>query len=293
MEKTLNNEIEEKVTVTEGLVLDPNNNDKYAEFLETDFTSDDVNLDELYDKIKDFDKEEESENVDQKSKTRMGLYTVIETLGASFLEEEKYKSIIELSDKLYKFSKKYDSSSEVVKDMSESEKDKIFAMAKFILSALNTAVNDMHYDIHLDKDRFMYIFNTIKNKVEYTGNEMLLENLPYLIKSLSSWNDAYKHMDKKAVGVIPFRMSINNLVLLYHFLSKHSVKGFVNDSFSYFFDIMNMLKNVNDLHTSIDNLANMCRSQFINWVSAIDEVVGKNREVEDPRQEDDVEKVSE
>jgi hypothetical protein len=261
-----NLEINEDLEIVEEKDEPTFNQEKLEELLDFDFSSDkDFNLEENYKEVLAFDEKEEREKISQEEK-------IIASIGPSYVEEEFFNKVNSLRKNLYSYFKRYEAKSEYVAELlkdpvkNDEELTKLFAIAQFMLKTYKETIKNLFFMLKITKTEYQMIIDVMKNKSEVTGNETLLDGMDSLLAYLKEWEKIYK--ESNGVDVMTLPMDIKSIVLLYHFLSKKSVKGF-SGAFYTLRTIMYKLKETNDIFSAYNTLGERLAQDFTIWGGSI------------------------
>ena len=179
-------------------------------------------------------------------------------------QTEKINKIMSSIDDIIK---RYDVEKDIVKSMSEADKDKIFAIAKQLNLTLAKVINSMTFDVEISKDEYKFIFQTFKNKVSYDGNDVLIMGSNELINLIFQWYEMDKKLPKD-VNSMMISVDIKSLVIMYQFLGRTTVKG-LDKEFYTFGSILSKIKEMNDVFGAYNTIKERVSSKFLIWGGAL------------------------
>ena len=247
----------DKETVKNVKVIDP-----LDKIVKADFTKDDVNIDEAFEMLEMIEKES------VKSK-ELEAEHIIEELSKKYLDEKSIKNIDKSLSTLSSYFKKYNVENDDVKKLDSLGIDKIFAIAKFLLNNINSTINKITFKLKLTSDEYNLIVKVIERKTEYDGNEIF--NVIKLYEDvLKDWSENVKKLPKN-FNEFDVDISITNIVMLYHFLSKHKIKGFVKEFYT-FAALLEKIGETNKLYNAYNVIKERLTDDFKLWTSAITEM---------------------
>lgn len=193
------------------------------DILKIDFnTSKDLNLDTAYELISLSKKPKETkELVEQREADN-----IIKNTANKFLNVEYIKNMDNDYNNLRNMLKKYDVNSNLVKNMIEEDKDKLYGLAEYLFNEFQRKLNFMTFNLELKKDEWSFIYDVLYNKLEYDQNEIF---------QLKEIKDKYLDLvlDIEKEDIINTNININDMVILYHLISKSKVKGIKKQYYSY------------------------------------------------------------
>jgi hypothetical protein len=195
--------------------------------LNIDFSKEgDLNLDEAYDFITmSNNKPKETKELIEKREAD----NIIKSNSSKYLNKDYVDMMNNEHNNLRSMLKKYDVNSEIVKKMSEKDKDKIYGLAEYLFNEYQKKLNDMNFNFPLTNDEWKFMFDVLYNKLEYDQNEIfqLKEVREKYLSKVDELSKTSKNYDIQTV------INVNDLIILYHLISKHKVKGINKQHYSY------------------------------------------------------------
>jgi len=268
-------EIVDDTPVSEFVEYDP-----LDELLENDFTDEenDFNLDDSYKLIENI----KAERVNLKKNE---AETVLLEVGPEYLEKEFQSEMDRIKNNFYAFVKKYDVNSDNIKEIEtkgeqgEREKDKIYGIAQFLKNNYIDMVNNLMFDMKFTRDEYNFMEIALRRKIEYDGNEVF--NLIDLKQTyLDKWQQSFRVMDKME-NEFTVTIDIKNIVMLYHFLQKHTVKG-IDKSFENFVGVLGKIGDTNRIYNAYNVVKDRIETDFITWAGSITANVTGESNIEIP-----------
>lgn len=266
MSKKLKNNVE--IENTKDFVIEENDNKNITEqiidpldkLINHDFLSnDEINLDESYELLKNIEREN---NI---SKT-FEAENIIKELEHIYIDIEYKEKLIKSFDNVKSFIKKYNIEKDEIKNMSENEKTKLFAIGSFLNKNMGHILNELQFNITLTREEYKFIENAIK-KLTYDGNEVF--NIIELNeKYLKQWRELDKSLPKNIDSMI-IKIDIKNIVMLYHFLSKYTIKG-IDKEFYIFASVLQKIADTNKLFNAYNILKERLNTDFRIWTGAME-----------------------
>lgn len=227
-----------------------------------DFSSDDdINLDESYELISHITRE----NTTNKA---LEAENIIEELGDTYLNQEYSKKLNNSFNNIKSFIRKYNIEDEIVKKMTKLEKTRLYGIGSFLSKNVGSTLNDLLFDITLTREEYKFLDTALTQKLTYDGNEVF--NIVELNnRYLKEWKKIDKSLPKNVPSFV-VNIDIKNIVMLYHFLGKYSVKG-LNKEFYIFGNLLQKIANTNKLYNSYNVLKERIDIEFSIWTSAMDD----------------------
>ena len=187
--------------------------------LDIDFSTDDLNLEEAYEFINLTKKPKQTkEYIEQKEADY-----VINNSSSKFLNFSYVDIINKEHTNLRNMLKKYDVNGELVKNMLETDKDKIFSLAEYLFNEFQKKLNNMDFIFPLTRDEWKFIIDVIHNKLEYDQNE-IFQLKEVREKFLDIVDTNIKYLNKQDDEIIT-TINVNDLIIFYHLFSKYKIKG--------------------------------------------------------------------
>jgi hypothetical protein len=234
--------------------------DPLDELVSHDFSSDEeINLDESYEMIGVLENEVKKAKINEAEE-------IINELSDTYLTNCKEK-ITKSIDNVKAFIKKYNIEKEEVKSLNDSERTKLYGIGSFLLKNVTQNINEMIFDITLTRSEYKFIHMALSQKLSYDGNEVfnIIElNNNYLLK--------WKEMDRKLpkdIDTMVIDIDIRNVVMMYHFLGKHTVKG-LGAEFYDFASVLQKIGDTNRLFNAYNILQQRLNTDFSIWSSALE-----------------------
>jgi hypothetical protein len=242
------------------------NQEALENLLDFDFSSEeDFNLEESYKWVNEFEEAQQKARISAEDNT-------ISNLGPQYIDKEYFDKIEQLRGNIRSFIKKYSANTDYIKELldkndEESEKtlDKLFAICTFLLKTYKETVSNLFFVFKMTKKEYNMINDIVMKNSTVVGSETLLEGMDELITYLQEWNQIYKNTQG---DILELPISIGSTVLLYHFLSKKTVKGF-SDAFYTLRSIMFKLKEANDVHHAYKTLEERLNQDYTIWTGSI------------------------
>lgn len=242
------------------------NQEALESLLEFDFSSDqEFDIDGNYKHVDEFIKLQEKQKVSKEDK-------IIENLGSKYIDKELYKKIEGLRDNIKSFMKRYSAESEYVKsllddyDNKSPEIDKIYAILTFLKNTFKETLDNLVFVFQFNREEYNFIVDALKN-TQLNGNEVLLEGMDEMLSYINEWKKVYDETDKDT-KILNLPLSIGSTVLLYHFLSKKTVKT-NSRGFNILRSIMFGLKECNDLHQAYNTISERLNQEYMNWTGSV------------------------
>lgn len=219
----------------------------------------------------DFNIDEYSEYIDALGRNNEMIKSeeadeIIKNIGNKFIDKD-YLVLLEKTHKNNKsFYKKYDPNFEFIKNMTEIEKTNLYTIGNFLNKNYSHLIDELIFDINLTRDEYLFLSNAIEKKLSYDGNEVF--NIIELNENyLKVWKEEFKNLSKSE-NYFNIKINIKNIVMIYHFLQKYSVKG-LSSEFYNFSSILKKISETNKIYNAFNIKKERLNSSFMLWTTAI------------------------
>lgn len=236
-----------------------------------DFTANqEFDLNAEYDAL--FHGEEYKQNNPNEAKLK-DAESIIAEFGSLYLENTSLTNYESAYNNLNEFLTRFRTDSDEVKNMTESDRTKLFAYGKELFSNYNAKYSSICFNFELSRKEWHYIDHTLTNKLSYNGQE-IFNYWELYTKFIEPTNEIFKNLPKSIESFTPI-CSIQSLVLLYHLLMKHEEKG-GSDSFTYFRTVLAEIGKMTKLFNAYGVILERVTNQFQNWVNSLNAMDGYN-----------------
>ena len=203
------------------------------------------------------------EQTDEKKEALQQLEAdnIIKETSVKFLGEEFTQKYNLQKDNLWAFLRKYDANGELVKNMSEDDKNKIYDIAEFLFDDYQMNLNHLNFIFPLTFEEHKLLYDVLYKKLEYNQDEVFqMEELK------EKFLDFYKTFRKDSVTDLNMNciININHLVILYHIFSKYKVKG-VQAEFENFKGVLRKIGERTKLYNAYNTVVQRLSAQFMVW----------------------------
>ena len=191
---------------------------------------------------------------------------IVSDAGNKYLKEDYLKKLEDSYAAINNFYKKYDPNSETIKNMTEAEKTNLYAVGNFINKNYDNLVDNMDFEIELTREEYIFLSTALERKVTYDGNEVF-NIIDLNERYLKHWKENFKKLNREDKSFI-IDIDIKNIVMLYHFLQKHTVKG-LNSEFYSFSYVLQKIAETNKVYNAFNIKKERANTNFMLWNSAI------------------------
>ena len=242
-------------------------------------TNEEFNLDEEYSKY--FDGEQFKQRNETEDKLR-DAEAIIKEFGMIYLEGlsiEKYEDVfLNLNAFLIKFR----TDSDEVKNMTKSDRDKLFGYGTSLFKAYQDSYSGLYFNFELSRKEWNFVDHTLTKKISYNGQE-LFNYWELYMKFIEPTREIESKLPK-GIDAFVAVCSIQSLILLSHLLMKHEEKG-STDSFHSFRTVLTEVAKMTRLFNAYGVMLERVTNNFTNWVNALnmmdhtDDIIGVPEEL--------------
>jgi len=260
---------------------DLNNQEALENILEHDFSTDEnFNIEENYKHVLEFEEMQEKAKLSKEDE-------IIDYLGSKYVEPEFYEKINKLRKNIKDYLKKYDVNSDFVKSILENnpeddELNRLFGIVKFMLNTFNRTVEELNFVFRFTKQEYNLVNKLLTNESDVSGQEVLLQGMDLLLEEMEQWKKIYKETQEEELHL---PLSMNSTYLMYHFLSKKTVKGFSNKFYT-LRSVMGKLKEASDVFEAYKTVSERLKTDFSIWCGAITPFNEEKEEVKEKVKEE-------
>jgi len=200
---------------------------------------------------------------------------IIDELGGMYIEGLSLEKYEEAFLNLNNFLSKFRTDSEVVKNMSRADRDKLFGYGKELFQYYQDRYSSLDFNFELSLKEWNYIDHTLTRKISYNGQELF--NFWELFKKfIEPTREIVKSLHKSLESFAPI-CSIQSIILLSHLLMKWEEKG-SSDSFHNFRNVLTELAKMTKLFNAYGVMLERSTNKFNNWVNALNAMDGYNND---------------
>lgn len=256
-----------------------------------------TNLDEYYEMVNTLQKSNESIKKENKEALEAQQSEItIKRDGEKFLGKEVFELFEKERQKLKNFLRKYEVNTEEVKNMSDSDKSKLYAISGYLFDAFQKIHNNLNFILPLSLEEYKFINEVLVKKLEYDF-ENWKQIKDYNFKK--TYLDRYPKFVKNDVNDNEMKtvIDINDFLLLYGQLARYKVKG-MQTEFDLFSSVLQKMGDRFKLYYSYNIIATNLSQEFVVWGGAIsvdnsDITVGNTGDQSGSDQQDDLKVVDE
>jgi len=237
--------------------------DPLDKLVEHDFNGEEeLDLDESYEMI------QQIKRINSEAKSNEAE-NVIEDISGVYIDEEYKQKLDKSIESVKSFIRKHDVNSDLIKNSTDAEKTRLFAIGSFLNKNIGHLINELKFSITLTRDEYKMIQSALERKLSYDGNEVF--NIIELNKKyLKEWKQLDKSLPKQ-VPTFVVDIDIKNVVMMYHFLQKHTVKG-IGAEFYTFATVLQKIADTNKLYNAYSVIKQRLDLDFNVWTGAMDEI---------------------
>jgi hypothetical protein len=227
-----------------------------------DFTKDDsLDIDKYHDIVSIWKASKEETDEKKEALKQMEAEDIIKEMSEKFLGKEFTEKYNQQKENLWAFLRKYDANLDIVKNMTEAEKNKIYDIAEFLFNDYQMTLNHLTFLFPLTLEEHRFLYSVLTSKLEYGQDEVFQMEL---LKD--HFLDIFRNFKKKSVTEIDMEtaINVNDLIILYHLFSKYKVKG-TGTEYELFKGILRKIGERTKLYNAYTVIVQRFSSQFMVW----------------------------
>ena len=201
--------------------------------------------------------------------------SIISEFGGKYIEGlslQKYENIF---SNLNEFLIKFRTDSDLVKNMSKADRDKLFGYGKELFQSYQVQYSNLYFNFELSVKEWNYVDHTLTKKMAYNGQE-LFNYWELYVKFIEPTRELASRLPKQIESFIPI-CSIQSLILLSHLLMKWEEKG-STDSFHSFRTVLAEVAKMTRLFNAYGVMLERVTNRFNNWVNSLNMMDGYNND---------------
>jgi hypothetical protein len=246
--------------------------------LDIDFSKDEQELDieTAYDFI---DTSKQNKKETKESVEKQEADNIIEEYSNQFLDKEFEENYNKEYDNLRNFLKRYKINGDLVKNMSEEDKNKIYGIAEYLFNEYQLKLNHLMFKFYLTNEEKKFLLDLLRNKIEYDQNEVF--QMKELMDRYINILDETKTTKEGDENLVKTMINVNDVIILYHLVSKYKVKG-VNSNFYNYLSLLTKIGERIKLFNAYNVWVQRLSDDFQLWGSSltVDEEMIVSAEVE-------------
>jgi hypothetical protein len=191
---------------------------------------------------------------------------LIKNDGVKFLGIEAVEKFNTYVNTLNTFLRKYEVNTDLVKKMTESEKNNIYDIAGYLFNNFQKIHNNLNFIFPLTSEEYKFILDSINTKLEYDRDGC------FQVKELKDKYFINYSKFMKNEGSIEDLMTtlidINLLMILYHHITRVKIKG-VHSDFYQFISLINKMEERLVLYNAFKIITERFSEDFRLWTGAL------------------------
>jgi len=197
---------------------------------------------------------------------------IINTLGEKYVNKDYSAEINKVKSNIDNFFKKYDTENGDLKKLSNVERTNIYTVANFLIANYKNVLQKLTFKFDLTIKEYKFLSSALERKMHYNGADIF---------NVIDLNESYLKPWKKYVDTLPkdqesfpIDIDITSMVMIYHFLQKHSVKG-ISAEFYVFVSLLKKIADTNKIYNAYNVKEERLKQTFLQWnnnLDALDEI---------------------
>lgn len=197
-------------------------------------------------------------------------------INKDFVEELKNRR-----NKVEDFIRTYDPNKDIVKNLEESDVDKIYTICNYLLNSYVEYVNEMKFNFKFTIQEYKFLNKILTRELSYNADEVF--NYTELMSTLwETVTNTYElNKDKEDFEVVA---NIKEILILQHLIKEYKVKG-INTEFKLFRNVLYKIAQVSKLFNAYSIIIDRIKEDQKLWGSALDEVLSQKDIAPEPAPE--------
>lgn len=185
---------------------------------------------------------------------------VIKSDSEKFLGKEITEQYHKQRENLKAFLRRYEVNTDTVKNMTETEKDKIYDIAEYLFSNYQKIHNNLNFIFPLTFEEYKFIVEVIIRKLEYDRDGV------FQVRELNkNYLGNYTKFQKDINGNdMTTWLDINSMMILYHHITRYKIKGHQTEA-TLFVNIITKLEERLMLYNAYKILTERLSQEFQVW----------------------------
>jgi hypothetical protein len=231
-----------------------------------DFSSDkEFKLDEYYEMVHMLDKSLNPPEEKKDALRALEAENVIKNDSEKYIGKEATDHYEKQRLNLVAFLHKYEVNSELVKNMSEDDKNKIFDIGGFLFNDYQKIHNNLDFIFPVTFEEHRFIQDVIFKKLEY-DRDGVFQARELTKNYLKNYTKFVK--DSPEISDMNTRLDINSMMILYHHLTRYKIKGYQTEA-GLFVSLITKLEERLMLYNAYKIITERLSQQFQVWGGAL------------------------
>lgn len=200
---------------------------------------------------------------------------LVKEFAEKIIDKDYVDALNNKKESILDFIRKYDPNSDIIKNMSEHDVDKVYAISNYLVNSYIKYLNEMLFNFEFSNAELKFVNNTLTKSIEYNGDEVF----NYVELYDNFWKNVKETYDKdKTKSTYVFKVDIKMILILHHLIKNYKVRG-TTDEFKHFRNVLYRIAQTNKLFNAYNIIVERIKDDCKVWGAALDEVLRSKEEV--------------
>ena len=200
---------------------------------------------------------------------------LVKEFAEKIIDKDYVDALNNKKESILDFIRKYDPNSDIIKNMSEHDVDKVYAISNYLVNSYIKYPNEMLFNFEFSNAELKFVNNTLTKSIEYNGDEVF----NYVELYDNFWKNVKETYDKdKTKSTYVFKVDIKMILILHHLIKNYKVRG-TTDEFKHFRNVLYRIAQTNKLFNAYNIIVERIKDDCKVWGAALDEVLRSKEEV--------------
>lgn len=231
-----------------------------------DFSSDqELKVDDYHEMVSLLKVSQNPTNEKKEAIQALEAENVIKRESERFLGKEATELYAKQRENLKSFLRRYEINTDLVKNMTEPEKDKIYDIAEYLFNDYQKIHNNLDFIFPLTFEEWKWVVDVLIKKLDYDRDGV------FQIRELNkNYLSRYTKFTKDGPNVpeMGTRLDINSMMIMYHHITRHAIKGHQTEA-ELFINIITKLEERLVLYNAYKILTDRLSEEFQVWGGAL------------------------
>lgn len=193
---------------------------------------------------------------------------LIKEFAPHFVDDEYIKTIETKKQKVFNYLRFYDPNKEIVKNMSDNELDKIYAISNYLTNLYISYLNNIDFNFSFQKEELKFLNKILTGSIEYNADDVF----NYVDFYDNVWKGAMElYSNDKNQETYILKMKIKDVLILHHLIKGYKVKG-GGEEFKYFRNILYVIAQINKLFNAFSIVTERIKEDCKIWGGSLDSI---------------------
>lgn len=205
---------------------------------------------------------------------------LVKEFAEKVIDKDYVDTLSKKRESILDFIRKYDPNTDIIKNMSEHDVDKVYAISNYLVNSYIKYLNDMMFNFEFSNAELKFINNILTKSIEYNGDEVF--NYVELYDNL--WKEVRDTFEKdRTKQTYTFKVNIKMILILHHLIKNYKVRG-ITDEFKHFRNVLYRIAQTNKLFNAYNIIVERIKDDCKLWGAALDEALRPKEEAREAEQ---------